>query len=315
MKPDITSAPLILSRKIRGIFWAVLGLVLLGLSPNHYLKKEVNTKLLITPKILKNIPLKQRIIIDARSKFKFLMGHIPGAINLNDWRDFTSKKNEIKGLLIEDKTFIANRLANIGIDSQKSIVIYSDSENPWRTDGRFFWMFERYGFANVAILDGGFDIWKDSGEAIETGFQKGPKPSIINPQNIKLNSQVIADKQLIYRILTDKDYILIDNRTQKEYHGAIPYGSPRGGHIPNAMHIHWPDFFNKDGTLKSKSDLSSLIQKAGIQPHQEIIVYCTGGVRSAMAYFVFRYLGFKVRNYDGSWWDWSQDPNLPIEVS
>jgi len=315
MKPDITSAPLILSRKIRGIFWAVLGLVLLGLSPNHYLKKEVNTKLLITPKILKNIPLKQRIIIDARSKFKFLMGHIPGAINLNDWRDFTSKKNEIKGLLIEDKTFIANRLANIGIDSQKSIVIYSDSENPWRTDGRFFWMFERYGFANVAILDGGFDIWKDSGEAIETGFQKGPKPSIINPQNIKLNSQVIADKQLIYRILTDKDYILIDNRTQKEYHGAIPYGSPRGGHIPNAMHIHWPDFFNKDGTLKSKSDLFSLIQIAGIQPHQEIIVYCTGGVRSAMAYFVFRYLGFKVRNYDGSWWDWSQDPNLPIEVS
>ena len=315
MKPDITSAPLILSRKIRGIFWAVLGLVLMGLSPNHYPKKEVNTKLLITPKILKNIPLKQRIIIDARSKFKFLMGHIPGAINLNDWRDFTSKKNEIKGLLIEDKTFIANRLAKVGIDSQKSIVIYSDSENPWRTDGRFFWMFERYGFANVAILDGGFDIWKDSGGAIETGFQKGPKPSIINPQDIKLNSQVIADKQLIYRILSDKNYILIDNRTQKEYHGAIPYGSPRGGHIPNAMHIHWPDFFNKDGTLKSKSDLSSLIQKAGIQPHQEIIVYCTGGVRSAMAYFVFRYLGFKVRNYDGSWWDWSQDPSLPIEVN
>ena len=315
MKPDITSAPLILSRKIRVIFWTVLGLILLGLSPNHYLKKEVKTKLLITPKILKNIPLKQRIIIDARSKFKFLMGHIPGAINLNDWRDFTSKKNEIKGLLIEDKTFIANRLAKVGIDSQKSIVIYSDSENPWRTDGRFFWMFERYGFANVAILDGGFDIWKDSGGAIETGFQKGPKPSIINPQDIKLNSQVIADKQLIYRILSDKNYILIDNRTQKEYNGAIPYGSPRGGHIPNAMHIHWPDFFNKDGTLKSKSDLSSLIQKAGIQPHQEIIVYCTGGVRSAMAYFVFRYLGFKVRNYDGSWWDWSQDPSLPIEVS
>ena len=113
----------------------------------------------------------------------------------------------------------------------------------------------------------------------------------------------------------NKNYILIDNRTQKEYHGAIPYGSPRGGHILNAIHIHWPDFFNQDGTLKSKPDLTGLIQKAGIQPHQEIIVYCTGGVRSAMAYFVFSYLGFKVRNYDGSWWDWSQDPNLPIEVS
>ena len=92
MKPDITSAPLILSRKIRGVFWPALGLVLMGLSPNHYPQTEVNTKLLITPKTLKNIPLEQRIIIDARSKFKFLIGHIPEAINLNDWRELLPKK-------------------------------------------------------------------------------------------------------------------------------------------------------------------------------------------------------------------------------
>ena len=315
MKPDSTSATLILSRKIRGIFWPVLGLVLMGLIPNHYSQTEANTKLLITPKTLKNIPLEQRIIIDTRSKLKFLMGHIPGAVNLNSWREFTSKKNGIKGLLIEDKTFISNRLAQAGINPKKSIIIYSNPDNPWRTDGRFFWMFERYGFTNVAILDGGFDAWKESGETIERGFQKEEKPSMINQNEINLNSEVIADKYLINNVLNNKNYLLIDNRTQKEYHGAIPYGSPRGGHIPNAIHIHWPDFFNKDGTLKSTADLSSLIQKAGIQIDQEIIVYCTGGVRSAMTYFVFRYLGFKVRNYDGSWWDWSQDPNLPIVTS
>ena len=315
MKPDITSAPLILSRKIRGVFWPALGLVLMGLSPNHYPQTEVNTKLLITPKTLKSIPLEQRVIVDTRTKLKFLMGHIPGAVNLNSWREFTSKKNGIKGLLIEDKTFISNRLAKAGINPKKSIIIYSDPKNPWRTDGRFFWMFERYGFTNVAILDGGFDAWKESSGTIEIGFQKETKPSLINQKEINLISEVIADKHLINKILSDKNYILIDNRTQKEYHGAIPYGSLRGGHIPNAIHIHWPDFFNKDGTLKSTAALSNLIQKAGIQIHQEIIVYCTGGVRSAMAYFVFRYLGFKVRNYDGSWWDWSHDPNLPIETS
>ncbi|MFL2948663.1 MAG: sulfurtransferase [Nitrospinales bacterium] len=315
MKPDSTSATLILSRKIRGVFWPVLGLVLMGLIPNHYSQTEANTKLLITPKTLKNIPLDQRIIIDTRSKLKFLMGHIPGAVNLNSWREFTSKKNGIKGLLIEDKTFISNRLAKAGINPKKSIIIYSNPDNPWRTDGRFFWMFERYGFTNVAILDGGFGAWKESGGTIEIGFQKEEKLSTINQNEINLNSEVIADKYLINKVLSNKNYVLIDNRTQKEYHGAIPYGSPRGGHIPNAIHIHWPDFFNKDGTLKSTADLSHLIQKAGIQIDQEIIVYCTGGVRSAMAYFVFRYLGFKVRNYDGSWWDWSHDPNLPLETS
>ena len=315
MKPDTTSATLILSRKIRGVFWPVFGLVLMGLSSNHYPQTEAYPKLLITPKTLKSIPLEQRVIVDTRTKLKFLMGHIPGAVNLNSWREFTSKKNGIKGLLIEDKTFISNRLAKAGINPKKSIIIYSDPKNPWRTDGRFFWMFERYGFTNVAILDGGFDAWKESSGTIEIGFQKEPKPSLINQKEINLISKVTADKYLINKVLSDKNYILIDNRTQKEYRGAIPYGSSRGGHIPNAIHIHWPDFFNKDGTLKSAADLTNLIQKTGIQTHQEIIVYCTGGVRSAMAYFVFRYLGFKVRNYDGSWWDWSHDPNLPIETS
>ena len=60
---------------------------------------------------------------------------------------------------------------------------------------------------------------------------------------------------------------------------------------------------------------NELLKQYGIIPEMEIVVYCTGGVRSAMAYFVFRYLGYQVRNYDGSWWDWSQNSKLPIELS
>ena len=117
------------------------------------------------------------------------------------------------------------------------------------------------------------------------------------------------------KVLNDKSYVLIDNRTQEEFLGSTPYGSPRGGHIPNAIHIHWPDFFKRDGMLKTANELSRLLEKEGVLYGKEIVVYCTGGVRSAMAYFVFRYLGFRVRNYDGSWWDWSQDFKLPIEIS
>ena len=150
---------------------------------------------------------------------------------------------------------------------------------------------------------------------MQKGFQKTTNIKKITPEKIQLNSEVIADKSMIKNILNDKNYVLIDNRTQDEFKGSTPYGSPRGGHIPNAKHIHWPKFFKEDGTLKSLSDLSRLLENEGIRHDQEIIVYCTGGVRSAMAYFVFRYLGFKARNYDGSWWDWSNDSNLPVEVS
>ncbi len=315
MKPDSTSAALNLSRKIRAIFWLVLAMFLMGLTPQKNPQTQVNAELLVTPAALKKIPVEHTVIIDTRPKLKFILGHIPGAINLSNWREFTAKKDGVKGLLIDDKNFISETLGALGLNPNLHIIIYGDPEDLWRTDGRFFWMFERYGFSRVSLLDGGLKAWENSGGAVENGFQKKRKYSKIAPETLQLNPQTIADKQLINKVLSDKNYVLIDNRTQKEFQGATPYGSNRGGHIPNAKHIHWPDFFKENGSLKSEADLAHLLQKNGIQTNQEVIVYCTGGVRSAMAYFVFRYMGFKVRNYDGSWWDWSKDSNLPIETS
>ena len=315
MKPDSTSATLILSRKIRLVLMVVLVMFLIGLAVPQNQQAQINTKLLVTGDTLKKLPSEQRVIVDTRSKFKFLMGHIPGAINLSNWKEFTSKNNTIRGLLINDENFISNILGNLGLDPKQSIIIYGDPTDPWRTDGRFFWMFERYGFTHVSILDGGIKAWKKIGGKLESGFQKERKLTRIIPEKIHLNPKVIADKDLIKKVLNDKSYVLIDNRTQEEFLGSTPYGSPRGGHIPNAIHIHWPDFFKRDGMLKTANELSRLLEKEGVLYGKEIVVYCTGGVRSAMAYFVFRYLGFRVRNYDGSWWDWSQDFKLPIEIS
>jgi thiosulfate/3-mercaptopyruvate sulfurtransferase len=217
-------------------------------------------------------------------------------------------------LLKEDKSFIANKLGPLGVSSDKTIVIYGEPNDPWRTDGRFFWMFERYGFQRVALLDGGLAGWKQAGKKIQRGRQNSTLQSNLTTNNINLNNQVIADKELIKKVLLDKNFRIIDNRIRKEFDGTTPYGSPRGGHIPNAIHIHWPKFFQTNGNLKTLPALNSLLDQNGIRPDQEIIVYCTGGVRSAMAYFVFRYMGFKVRNYDGSWWDWSRS-SFPIEVN
>ena len=314
MKTDSTSVTLILSSKIRMLFWLILGIFLIGLSPIQNPPPQTIPELLLTPETLKNLPIKERVIVDTRSKFKFLMGHIPGAVNLNNWKDFTTKKDGVEGLLINDMNLISQMLGNAGLNPKQLIIIYGDPGNPWRTDGRFFWMFERYGFSNVAILDGGFHSWEESGGTVERGFPVERKTTKFDLKQINLKPETIADKLLIKKVLNNKNFVLIDNRTHKEYLGATPYGSSRGGHIPNAINIHWPAFFNKDGKLKSALELSQLLNESGIKSHQEIIVYCTGGVRSAMAYFVFRYLGYKVRNYDGSWWDWSSDPNLPAET-
>ncbi len=310
MKPDSTSGARILSRKIRVISLLLMGLFLAGLHPSH----AKGTHLLVNPEELVNIPQNQRIVVDTRPSWKFMLGHIPGAINLNDWWEFTHKLDNVKGLLKNDKNFIVKTLAPLGFSPNKTLIIYGETDDPWRTDGRFFWMFEYYGFEKVSLLDGGFASWKSAGMPIERGPQNPvPQPeSTLNKLN--LNNDVIADKELINKAFLLYTYKIIDNRTEKEFQGATPYGSPRAGHIPNAIHIHWPEFYNEDGTLKSLPALQSLLDKNKIRKDQEIIVYCTGGVRSAMAYFVFRYLGYNVRNYDGSWWDWSRSA-YPVELS
>ena len=266
----------------------------------------------MTPEVLSTLPQNQRVVVDTRPAWKFLLGHIPGAINLDNWREFTHQVKGVKGLLKDNKRFISAKLAPLGFSPHKPIIIYGEPDDPWRTDGRFFWMFEYYGFQNVSLLDGGLNKWKQAGKKIERGRQNPISEPESGLSIINLNLDIIADKYSINKGFSSDSLIIIDNRTQKEFNGATPYGSPRPGHIPNAIHIHWPEFFQVDGTLKTLPALNSLLRQNSIRPHHEIIVYCTGGVRSAMAYFVFRYLGYKVRNYDGSWWDWSQS-SFPIE--
>jgi len=312
MKTDSTSGVRILSIKKKVHILLILSLFMSGIYTPQIFAGEV--ELLMTPKMVSAIPEHQRVIVDTRSSWKFILSHIPGAINLGDWQEFTHTVNGVKGLLKEDKSFIADKLGPLGVSSDKTIVIYGEPNDPWRTDGRFFWMFERYGFQRVALLDGGLAGWKQAGKKIQRGRQNSTLQSNLTANNINLNNQVIADKVLIKKVLLDKNFRIIDNRIRKEFDGTTPYGSPRGGHIPNAIHIHWPKFFQTNGNLKTLPALNSLLDQNEIRPDQEIIVYCTGGVRSAMAYFVFRYMGFKVRNYDGSWWDWSRS-SFPIEVS
>ena len=139
MKPDSTSGAHILSRKNRVSILLILVLFLTGIQAPKSLAEK---KLLITPAMLSAIPQDQRIVVDTRPAWKFLLGHIPGAVNLDDWWEFTHKSEGVKGLLKDDKTFITEKFAPLGFSPEKPIIIYGEPDDPWRTDGRFFWMFE-----------------------------------------------------------------------------------------------------------------------------------------------------------------------------
>jgi len=312
MNKDITSVSLTLSRKIKFPF--TLFLILTAIVSNGGISSaKANFSILSQIEDLSNHPKNEIIFLDSRSTFKFLLGHIPGAIHLPNWKSFTETRNGVPGLIIQDLSILADKISDIGIDKNKKVIIYGDPQDPWRTDGRFLWMFHYLGFNNISILEGGVQLWQKKGNKIERGRGSKVKKTKLIASDIQLNNSVIANKKWIGDRLNDSNLSIIDTRTLKEFKGSTPYGSQKGGHIPGAVHIDWRDFFDEEGLLKNKNVLVNTLESYDITSNKEVVVYCTGGVRSAMAYFVLKYLGFKTRNYDGSWWDWSST-KLPAEL-
>ena len=232
---------------------------------------------------------------------------------MEDWRKYTARVNDTPGILRENKNFLADKFKPLGIQYSRLIVLYGDPSDKWRSDGRFFWMFKYLGFKKVAILEGGFKLWKKIGMPIERGMGKDALLSNLSSADIHFDQSVAADQTWIRNRLGSDSLAIIDTRTKEEFGGKTPYGSPRGGHIPGAINIYWMDFFSSAGMLKSRQELTAILRQNGVSQGQEMVVYCTGGVRSAMSFFALRYLGHKVRNYDGSWWDWSRSPPITGE--
>jgi len=313
MKHDLTSRGGFLSRKIK-VFTLALGWVLCTsfLAPSPVFS-ATNSGLVLSPEELRTLPQNEVVILDTRSRWKYLLGHIPGARHAGNWQDYVQKQDGIPGVLNRNKTFLVGKLKALGIDKNKTIVLYGDPSDKWRTDGRFFWMFEYLGFSKITLLEGGLDAWDDKNLEVEHGMSDTPIPSTLKETDLQFADGVYADRDWIHQHLNNPEVALIDNREREEYLGATPYGSARGGHIPGAIHIDWREFFTERGRLKDRKTLESILKKYRIHSGQQIVVYCTGGVRSGMAYFVFRLLGYNVRNYDGSWWDWSHHTELPVE--
>ena len=313
MRRHLTSAGDGLSRKITAVFLPVFLASAVWALPLSQASNPAPAGPLMYAEALRQLPPQGVVLIDTRSAFKFFLGHIPGAVNLSDWREFTRVRDGVSGLLIRDRKWIAEKLGPLGIDYGKMLVVYGDPEDLWRVDGRFFWMFRYFGFKKVFLLEGGYAAWVAAAGAVERGGGRAVAPSSLTPQDIRFDPAVAAGRDWILPRLGSPALALVDNRERGEFEGATPYGSRRGGHIPGAVHIDWRTFFTGQGRLKNRSALLDLLKGYAIRRDQDVVVYCTGGVRSGMAFFVFRYLGFNVRNYDGSWWDWSAHLSLPVE--
>lgn len=254
-----------------------------------------------------------RIVESDEDTLLYESGHIPGAVKV-DW--FTMLQHPVRRDFLTKDEF-EQLCSKLGISNETTVVLYGDKSNWFATYA--FWLFAYYGHLHLRIMNGGRAKWeqekrplvKDIPAYAKTSYQAKDPDQTIRAFRDDVMAHIRVGKPLV------------DVRSPKEYSGELismpnypQEGATRGGHIPGAKSIPWVQATNEaDGTFKSAQDLLQLYQSHGVTPDEDIVAYCRIGERSSHTWFVLKYLlGYpRVKNYDGSWTEWGNLVNAPIE--
>ena len=240
-------------------------------------------------------------------------GHIAGAVKLH-WRD--DLQDPVERDLV-DKPSFERLMSERGISNDSTLVLYGDKNNWFAAYA--YWYLKIYGHEDVRILDGGRQKWTDQGREFTTETPQRQQSEYTASER---DASIRTYRDPVKEGIGEQSKALVDVRSPQEYSGDLisppgyeQEGAQRAGHIPTAASIPWAAAVRDDGTFKSADELRDLYENKGVTPEKEVTAYCRIGERSAHTWFVLReLLGYsEVRNYDGSWTEWGNLVDVPIE--
>lgn len=245
------------------------------------------------------------ILVDLSGAARYAQGHIAGA----HWVD--SKRTQLgqppaPGLLPEQAQ-LEVLFGELGHRADAVYVVYDDEGGGWA--GRFIWLLDVIGHARYHYLNGGLQAWLSEGRNVT----QEPTASANGTPTLSLHDEPTASREYLLSRLGAADLAIWDARSPAEFSGEKILAA-KGGHIPGAINFEWTAGMDAQHGLRIRSDLAQVLADLGITTDKEVITHCQTHRRSGFTYLAAKALGYpRVKAYAGSWSEWGNHPNTPIE--
>jgi thiosulfate/3-mercaptopyruvate sulfurtransferase len=248
--------------------------------------------------------------LDTRPVAKYLAGHLPRAVHIDD----EVLRGSSGGLPVEflPASELARVFERAGVTADKPVLVYSDGEDPLAATIAAYALLKA-GHPRVLLLDGGFEAWRGVADVSQ---EYGAYPTV-QWTRAEPAVPIAASLDDVRRMVDTEEGALVDARPAKVFRGEGKHW-PRNGHIPGAVNLDWKSLVRSDNEslFKPRKEVEPLLREAGLDANTPTVVYCGTGREATLLYLYLKGVlqWPRVTLYEGSWTEWSVNPSLPVEV-